>query len=100
MANLALQPGVMEFFDTITKAGDVELAVQEVVVPANSPLVGKTLEEAQNTLSYGTMLVVLKRPSGVMPGSRHEARIEAGDTIIVVGALEQLATFKQKNNVS
>ena len=100
MANLALQPGVMEFFDTITKAGDVELAVQEVVVPANSPLVGKTLEEAQNTLSYGTMLVALKRPSGVMPGSRLEARIEAGDTIIVVGALEQLATFKQKNNVN
>src|SRR5437763_1208049 len=100
MANLALQPGVMEFFDTITKAGDVELAVQEVVVPANSPLVGKTLEEAQNTLSYRTMLVALKRPSGVMPGSRLEARIEVGDSIIVVGAIEQLATFKQKNNVS
>src|SRR6266702_5669337 len=98
MANLALQPGVIEFFDTITKAGDVELAVQEVVVPANSPLVGKTLVEAQNTLSYGTMLVALKRPSGVMPGSRLEARIEVGDIVIVVGAVEQLAAFKQKNN--
>jgi len=98
MANLALQPGVIEFFDTITKAGDVELAVQEVVVPATSLLVGKTLVEAQNTLSYGTMLVALKRPSGVMPGSRLEARIEVGDTVIVVGALEQLAAFKQKNN--
>lgn len=96
MANLALQPGVMEFFDTITKAGDAELAVQEVVVPATSPLMGKTLVEAQNTLSYGTMLVALKRPSGVMPGSRLEARIEVGDTIIVVGALEQLAAFKGK----
>src|SRR5213595_3983830 len=100
MANLALQPNVVEFFDTITKAGDVELAVQEVVVPANSPPVGKTLEEAQNILSYRTMLVALKRPSGVMPGSRLGARIEVGDTVIVVGALEQLATFKQKNNVS
>ena len=98
MANLALQPGVIEFFDTITKAGDVELAVQEVVVPATSLLAGKTLVEAQNTLSYGTMLVALKRPSGVMPGSRLEARIEVGDTVIVVGALEQLAAFKQKNN--
>ena len=100
MAMLALQPGVMEFFDTITKAGDVELAVQEVVVPMNSPLVGKTLVEAQNTLSYGTMLVALKRPSGVMPGSRLETRIEVSDTVIVVGALEQLTTFKQKNNAN
>ncbi|HEY6408707.1 MAG TPA: TrkA C-terminal domain-containing protein, partial [Ktedonobacteraceae bacterium] len=98
MANLALQPGVMEFFETITKAGDAELAVQEVVVPATSALAGKTLVEAQNTLSYGTMLVALKRPSGVMPGSRLEARIEVGDTIIVVGALEQLSSFKQKNH--
>lgn len=100
MANLALQPGVMEFFDTITKAGDVELAVQEVVVLTSSPLVGKTLVEAQNTLSYGTMLVALKRPSGVMPGSRLETRIEVGDTVIVVGALEQLTAFKQKNNAN
>lgn len=100
MAKLALQPGVMEFFDTITKAGDVELAVQEVVVPTNSPLVGKTLVEAQNTLSYGTMLVALKRPSGVMPSSRLETRIEVGDTVIVVGALEQLTAFKQKNNAN
>jgi voltage-gated potassium channel len=98
MANLALQPGVMEFFDTITRAGDAELAVQEIIVPTTSPLAGKTLVEAQNTLSYGTMLVALKRPSGVMPGSRLEARIEVGDTVIVVGALEQLAAFKQKNN--
>jgi voltage-gated potassium channel len=98
MANLALQPGVMEFFETITKAGDAELAVQEVVVHATSPLAGKTLIEAQNTLSYGTMLVALKRPTGEMPGSRLEARIEVGDTIIVVGALEQLAAFKQKNH--
>ncbi|HEY6406574.1 MAG TPA: NAD-binding protein [Ktedonobacteraceae bacterium] len=97
MANLALQPGVMEFFDTITKAGDVELAVQEVIVPATSPLAGKTLVEAQNSLSYGTMLVALKRPSGVMPGSRLEARIEVGDTVIVVGGLEQLGVFKEKN---
>jgi hypothetical protein len=44
------------------------------------------------------MLVALKRPSGVMPGSRLEARIEVGDVVIVVGALEQLAAFKQKNN--
>src|SRR5436305_3260130 len=66
MANLALQPGVMDFFDTITKAGDVELAVQEVVVRASSPFVGKTLVEAQNTLSYGTMLVELKDRKSVV----------------------------------
>ncbi len=97
MANLALQPGMVEFFDALTKGGNVELAAQEIVLPATSPLVGKTIEEAQNTLSYGTLVVALKKPSGFMPGSRLEAPIEEGDTLIVVGAPEQLALFKQKN---
>jgi len=55
------------------------------------------MAEAQNTLSYGTMIVALKKPSGLMAGSRLEACIEAGDTLIVVGAPEQLDVFKQKN---
>ncbi len=98
MANLAIQPGVIEFFDTLTKAGGVELAVEEVVVTTASPLAGKSLVEAQNILSYGAMIVALKRAGGLIPGSRLEARIEAGDTVTVVGVPEQLAAVQQKNS--
>ncbi len=98
MANLAIQPDVIEFFDTLTRDSSLELAVEEVVVSMASPLIGKTVAEAQNTLSYGTVLVALKRPGGLMPSSRLEARIGAGDTVIVVGTPEQLAAFLQKNN--
>lgn len=97
MANLAIKPDVVAFFDTLTKAGGVELAVEEVVVALASPLVNKTLAEAQNTLSYGAMIVAVKRPSGLMPGPRLETRIEVGDTVIVVGTPEQLAEFQKKN---
>lgn len=97
MANLAIQPGVIDFFDVLTKADAEELAVEEVVVSAASPLVGKTLLEAQNTLGPGTMIVALKKPGGLMPGSRLKAHIEANDTIIMVGAPEQLAAFQQQN---
>ena len=57
------------------------------------------MAEAQNTLSYGTMMVALKKSDGLMAGSRLEIRIEAGDTIIVVGSPEQLTVFKLKNAV-
>jgi len=98
MANLAIQPGVIEFFDTLTKAGGVELAVEEMVVTTASPLVGKTLVEAQNILSYGAMIVALKRSGGLIPGSRLEGRIKAGDTVTIVGVPEQLAAVQQKNS--
>jgi voltage-gated potassium channel len=94
MAHLSIQPGVVEFFDTLTKASGVELAVEEVVVSTASPLVGKMLVEVQNTLSHGGMIVALKRPGGLMPGSRLQTRIKAGDMVIVVGTPEQLAAFQ------
>lgn len=97
MANLAIQPGVVEFFDTLTKVGGVEFAVEEVVVSPLSPLVGKTVREAQNILSDGAMIVALRKPDGLVPGSRLEAHIEAGEAIIVVGTPEQLAGVQQVN---
>ena len=98
MANLAIRPGLVEFFDTITKAGGVELAVEEVVVSPLSPLVGKTMLEAQNILSDGAMIVALKKSDGLVPGSRLEAHIRAGEAIIVVGTPEQLAAVQHINS--
>jgi voltage-gated potassium channel len=99
MANLALQPGVVEFFDLVTNAGNMELAAQEVIVSPLSPLVGKTLVNAQNMMSDGTMIVALKKAGRLVPVSRQEVLIEAGDTIIVVGTPEQLAILKRKHGV-
>ncbi len=95
MANLAFQPGVIEFFDSVTRAGNVELAVQEIVLATSSPLVGKTIADAQNALSDDTMIVALKKTSGLISGSRQQARIDAGDAVIVVGLPDRLAAFKE-----
>lgn len=98
MGVMAIQSGSVAFFDTLTRDGSLELALEEMVISIASPLIGKTVAEAQNTLNYGTVLVALKRSGALLPGSRLEARIGAGDTLIVVGTPEQLATFLQKNN--
>ena len=55
------------------------------------------MAEAQNTLSDDTTIVALKKSGSLITLSRLQARIEEGDSIIVVGASEGLATFKQKN---
>ena len=99
MANLAIQPGVVEFFDTLTKAGNIEFAVEEVVVSPLSPLAGKTVLEAQKILSDGAMIVALKKSDGLVPGSRLEATIKAGEAIIVVGTPGQLAVVQQMNSI-
>jgi voltage-gated potassium channel len=97
MANLALQPSVVDFFDTLINAGNPDLAVQEVTLPAHSPLIGKTIVDAQNMLIDGTMILAIKKPSGLVMGSRLETRIESGDAALIVGTPEQLSTFARKN---
>lgn len=99
MTNLALQPTVVDFFDSLTKVGNTELAIQELVLTATSPLIGKTLIDAQNSMQDGTLIVALKKAHGLVTGSRSEIHIEVGDTVIIVGAPEQLMAFKRKNGV-
>jgi voltage-gated potassium channel len=97
MASLAIEPGVVECVEMLTKAGSVEFAVEEVIISPTSLLVGKTLAEAQNTLRSRVMIVALKKPSGLIASQRSEARIEAGDIVIIVGAPDQLTAFQHNN---
>jgi voltage-gated potassium channel len=97
MANLALQPNVVDFFDTLINAENPDIAVQEVILPAHSPLIGKTIADAQNMLTDGTMILAIKKPGGLVMGSRLETRIESGDAALVVGTPGQLSTFARKN---
>ena len=97
MANLALQPNVVDFFDTLINAGNPDLAVQEVTLPSHSPLIGKTIVDAQNTFTDGTMILAIKKPSGLVIGSRLETRIESGDAAMIVGTPDQLSAFSRKN---
>ena len=99
MAHLAIEPGVVECVEMLTKAGSVELAVEEITIAPTSSLVGKTLLEAQNTLRSGAIIVALKKPSGLIVSQRSQARIQAGDMVIVIGAPDQLAAFQHSNTV-
>jgi hypothetical protein len=45
------------------------------------------------------MIVALKGPSGLIPSQRSEARIEAGNAVIVVGTPDQLAAFQHNNTI-
>lgn len=93
MAHLALQPGVIELFDLITTAGNMELEVREITLDMTPPLIGKTMAEAQNTFTDGLVIVAIKKRCGFIAGPRRDTRIEVGDTMIVVGVPEQLARF-------
>lgn len=97
MASLAFQPGVIELFEVITQAENMELAAREIRLEKASPLIGKTVVEAQNALNNGLVLVALKKHHGLLVSPRRETLIEEGDTMIVVGVPDQLTGFNESN---
>src|SRR5947209_5859177 len=100
MANLDLRPGVVDFFDLVTRSGNTELAAQEVLLAATSPLVGKTMMDVQDMLSDDTMIVAVKKKGGLVKGLHKVVRLESGDAVIVVGNPQQLTAFAREHSVS
>ncbi|HYX49003.1 MAG TPA: TrkA C-terminal domain-containing protein, partial [Ktedonobacteraceae bacterium] len=84
-------------FDTLIDAENPDLAIQEIILAAHSKLIGKTIADAQNTLTDGTMILAIKKPDGLVMGSRLETRIESGDAAMIVGTPKQIAAFVRQN---
>lgn len=97
MASLVIEPGVVKCVEMLTKAGGVEFAALEVIISPTSLLAGKTLLEAHKTFRSGVMIVALKKPSGLIASQRSQARIQAGDLVIVIGASDQLTAFQHQH---
>jgi di/tricarboxylate transporter len=89
---LGLEPLPLSGLYFTDRAQSIGLA--EVMLPADSRLVGKTLDEAGVGLRRGLTAVGLRRGQAVFDATRRaEARLQAGDTLLLVGAwtsIEQL----------
>lgn len=88
MAHQAFQPGVIELFDVITRADNLELSVREISSNMAPSLNGKTVAEAQNALKNGSVIIALKKQNGRLVAPGRETLIEDSDTMIVVGVAE------------
>jgi len=96
LAQTALRPAVVDFFELATRSGNLELAIEQVAIADRSGLVGKTIIEANVRQRFGLIVVGIQRRGGRMefnpPG---DAVMQAGDQLVVLGrtdGLRQLET--------
>jgi voltage-gated potassium channel len=94
MASLARRPHLVDFLDTVMQGGDLDLALEEVVVEPHSPLIGVALPASQGNLPsrWRDHTVIAIRPTGasqwIAAGWRGGAPIVVGDHLIVLGPAE------------
>lgn len=95
MAAFVNQPHVVEFLDVVMHDGSLEFRLEELRVPAHSPIAGKTLRETHIRDETGALVLAI-REGGTRfrtnPGP--ETGIDPGDILIAIGTADQLDKLK------
>ena len=95
MAALAFQPHVAEFLDVIMHDGSLEFRLEEVEVPAGSPLAGQTLRSARIHDRTGTLVLAMRHPGREFrTNPPPTAQVAAGEILIVIGDSGQVAALR------
>lgn len=95
MAALAAQPHVAEFLDVVMHDGSLEFRLEQIAVPADSPLVGETLRSARVHAQTGALVLALRHPGEEFrTNPPPEAEVEGGDVLVVIGNVAQLEALR------
>jgi voltage-gated potassium channel len=96
IANAIARPSVVDFLNLVLPGQTGEpFSLEEVRVPAQSPLVGKTIATVEDENSR-VRIVALKRgeePISLIPGPR--TQIEAGDLLVAIGERTSLGRLTE-----
>lgn len=94
IAQALLRPAVYEVMDLLTRSGEMELSLEDLVLSDRCSLVGKALRDTNIRSDYNLIIIGVKKPGGEIffnPGPEHV--LEAGDELITLGNREQLDRF-------
>jgi len=86
MANLAIRPNVVQFFD-VARAGQPDLRLEELEITDGSPLAGRTLRELRGP----AVPLLVRHPSGqLVANPTRDLQLQVGDVLIVFGEASDL----------
>lgn len=95
MAAMATRPVTSDFLDLVTHGGQVEFSLHEIAVAGNSPLVGKSLEEADIRGVSGAMVLAMRKADGSFDlQPKASSKIERESVLVVLGTQEQLEVLE------
>ena len=99
LAQSMLRPHVLSFLDVASAFGgnsDLQIETEQLHIADNSPLCGRTLEEAHVRQTYGLIVLALRKAAGSMlfnpDGS---TRIDSGDVLIAMGERSNLKRMSE-----
>jgi voltage-gated potassium channel len=91
IAQTALRPAVVDFFEFVTNADNLELAMEEIPVAPTSPLASQKLLDAGLRQRFGVIVVGIQREDRSMEfNPEPDTVIHPGDKLVVLGRPDSL----------
>lgn len=102
MASLMIKPNIISFLDVVTRVGDVELDLEEVIVKRGSYLENKSLLEAQIPNKTGLTVLAIKEHTNekMLFNPPIEYTFNIGDVLIVLGREDQVDKLRNLGDES
>jgi voltage-gated potassium channel len=103
LAQSMLRPHVISFLDVASafRKSELDLDFEQLQIPSQSFVVGKTLDESHLGKRYGVIVLAVQRHHGVMQfNPPSDLRIESGDVLIAMGERSKLKRLEQELNQS
>jgi voltage-gated potassium channel len=95
MAAFVMQPHVSEFLDVVMHDRSMEFRLQEIEVPAESPLAGQTLRDTQIRDRTGALVLAMRSGDGrFRTNPAPEMTVDPGDVLIAIGTSPQLDALR------
>jgi len=94
LAHLLLKPAVVDFLEFSLGPAGHELQLEQVVLSPASPAIGRTLAELDLRRRWGVAVAAVRRGESLFPNPEPDLRLEAGDTLVVLGTRAQLESFE------
>jgi voltage-gated potassium channel len=91
LAHLILKPAVVEFFETALRTGKDTLNIEDLAVPADSPVVGRTLDALNIRRVTGVTILAILREGNPLVSPPGDFALSDGDQLLALGTGEQLA---------
>ncbi len=96
MAALAVKPVTSDFLDLVTHGGGVEFRLHEIAIPPDSPMVHKSLADAEIRDKTGAVVLAIQKADGTFNLQPNASSvINQGDTLVVIGTQEQIESLTQ-----
>jgi voltage-gated potassium channel len=91
MAAFALQPHVAEFLDVVMHDETLDYRIEEIMITAASPLVGRRLADTALGLTNGALLLAIRTASGqFITNPPPDTRVDPDTVLIILGTSAQL----------